>query len=83
MAKNTGLPAPPKMNLRQGWNLVSVSNNLGLLDIEAKLQEHIGASIWSWQDKKFLTVSELLSSKGYWIYAKQTVEIEDLRKTNS
>ena len=69
-------PDSYKINLEEGWNLISVSRVPDDNTTSSVLGPNISNTVWTWEGNRFRIAGELLPLRGYWIYSKRRTDIE-------
>ena len=66
-------PLGIRLELRKGWNLVSISNQPQANTIEAVFGDRMIGRVWTWNNetKRFEGISAILARRSHWVYAAQ------------
>ena len=69
-------PDSYEINFREGWNLVSLARIPEDNRITTVLGNKLHNRVWVWEENIFRLASELLPSRGHWVYASSDIDIE-------
>ena len=64
------------LSLVKGWNLISLARIPDSNSPSEIFGDKMKGKVWHWEDSQFKVASEVLSLKGYWVYAPANAVVD-------